>query len=97
LAAALAAPAHGPDAAHRFALAQRDEPSLDAFLDPFPKGGDLHNHLTGALRGAYEHAATVLGAPAGDGHDRFFGAFAHIGYVANVMPLAERVDLVADE
>jgi adenosine deaminase len=36
-------------AARRFELARRDEPSLIAFLKAMPKGGDLHNHLSGAL------------------------------------------------
>src|SRR5579872_5510194 len=33
----------------RFVEAQRDEPSLIAFLKTMPKGGDLHMHLGGAL------------------------------------------------
>ena len=48
---ACAAPARADEtsAARRFEQAQRDEPSLIAFLQNFPKGADLHNHLNGAL------------------------------------------------
>ncbi|MDB5102239.1 MAG: adenosine deaminase [Cyanobacteria bacterium RYN_339] len=44
-----AARADETTAARRFQQAQQDEPSLIAFLQRFPKGADLHNHLNGAL------------------------------------------------
>jgi adenosine deaminase len=36
-----------------FEAAKRDEPSLIAFLKRMPKGGDLHNHMGGALYAEY--------------------------------------------
>ncbi|MDD5390396.1 MAG: hypothetical protein PHD37_13700 [Gallionellaceae bacterium] len=41
------------DAAARFELAKRSEPELITFLRRMPKGGDLHNHLSGATYSDY--------------------------------------------
>lgn len=59
----LATPARADErsTARRFEQARRDEPSLIAFLRTMPKGGDLHNHASGAyyleqgLDSAVEH------------------------------------------
>lgn len=40
-------------AARRFEQAKASEPELIAFLKKMPKGGDLHNHVTGALYSDY--------------------------------------------
>jgi adenosine deaminase len=55
LAAGLFSSASGDEAAamRRFAAAKRSEPELIAFLKKMPKGGDLHNHVTGALYSDY--------------------------------------------
>ncbi len=45
-----------------FARLRNDPPSLYAFLLRMPKGGDLHNHLSGAV-----YAETYIGAAAEDG------------------------------
>ena len=50
------------DAASRFAQYRSSPPLLRAFLYRMPKGGDLHNHLTGA---AYAEATIRAGAAAG--------------------------------
>jgi hypothetical protein len=58
---ALAADAVNPIEA-RFAQLRNDPPSLYAFLLRMPKGGDLHNHVSGAIYAeSYLHAATVDG------------------------------------
>ncbi len=49
-------------AADRFASALGDPDALDAFLTAVPKGGDLHNHLTGAV-----YAETYLDWARADG------------------------------
>lgn len=51
LAAALCLSAMADEAstARRFEQAKRSEPELIAFLKRMPKGGDLHNHVTGAV------------------------------------------------
>jgi len=68
LAAALLAPAlaMAADAVNpleaRFAQLRSDPPSLYAFLLRMPKGGDLHNHVSGAIYAeSYLHAAAVDG------------------------------------
>jgi hypothetical protein len=46
----------------RFAQLRNDPPSLYAFLLRMPKGGDLHNHVSGAVYAeSYLHAAAVDG------------------------------------
>jgi hypothetical protein len=46
----------------RFSQLRNDPPSLYAFLLRMPKGGDLHNHVTGAVYAeSYLHAAAVDG------------------------------------
>ncbi len=44
-----APPAAGADAAHYLDAVRDKPPLLLAFLRRFPKGGDLHNHLSGAV------------------------------------------------
>ena len=58
---AMAADAAGPIEA-RFAQLRNDPPSLYAFLLRMPKGGDLHNHVSGAV-----YAESYLRAAAVDG------------------------------
>lgn len=55
LALSSASPAAADEAAtaRRFEAAKRSEPELVAFLKRMPKGGDLHNHVTGALYSDY--------------------------------------------
>ena len=50
-------------AAERFASVLGDSDALDAFLTAVPKGGDLHNHLTGAV-----YAETYLEWARADGN-----------------------------
>src|SRR5271157_4893264 len=58
---AIAADAANPMDA-RFAQLRNDPPSLYAFLLRMPKGGDLHNHVSGAVYAeSYLHAAAVDG------------------------------------
>jgi len=58
---AMAADAAGPIEA-RFAQLRSDPPSLYAFLLRMPKGGDLHNHVSGAIYAeSYLHAAALDG------------------------------------
>ncbi|MEZ4400363.1 MAG: hypothetical protein R3B06_10115 [Kofleriaceae bacterium] len=49
-------------AADRFAAVLDDDAALTAFVTAVPKGGDLHNHLTGAV-----YAETYLGWAQADG------------------------------
>jgi hypothetical protein len=50
MAAAPAPPATGEASTARYFASIRNDPSmLLAFLSEMPKGGDLHNHLTGAI------------------------------------------------
>ena len=53
--------ASGAPAADAFAAAKKSPPLLRAFLYRMPKGGDLHNHLSGA---AYAEAIIRAGAAA---------------------------------
>ncbi len=62
LSAALCASASAAPAADAFAAAAKSPPLLRAFLYRMPKGGDLHNHLSGA---AYAEANIRAGADAG--------------------------------
>lgn len=52
----------GTGAAQAFAASAKSPPLLRAFLYRMPKGGDLHNHLSGA---AYAEASIRAGAAAG--------------------------------
>src|SRR6185312_12196993 len=57
------APAPEPDATvHRFDAVRGDKAKLEAFLRAFPKGADLHNHLSGAI-----YAESFLKWAAADG------------------------------
>ena len=62
LAAASCGHANAGAAADAFAVAAKSPPLLRAFLYGMPKGGDLHNHLSGA---AYAEANIRAGADAG--------------------------------
>ncbi len=61
LLALAAPPANSAPAADAFAAARKAPPLLRAFLYRMPKGGDLHNHLSGA---AYAEAIIRAGAAA---------------------------------
>jgi adenosine deaminase len=63
--------ANGAPAADAFAVAAKSPPLLRAFLYRMPKGGDLHNHLSGA---AYAEAIIRAGAAAGRCVDQATGA-----------------------
>ena len=52
----------GSNAASRFEAAKQSPPDLRAFLYRMPKGGDLHNHLSGAA-----YAETLIRAGAANG------------------------------
>ena len=53
---------HAKNAATGFAIAKNDPVKLRNFLLRMPKGGDLHNHLTGTI-----YAESYLGWAAEDG------------------------------
>ena len=53
---------HAKSAATGFAIAKNDPVKLRNFLLRMPKGGDLHNHLTGTI-----YAESYLGWAAEDG------------------------------
>lgn len=61
LLAAIVPSAHAAPAADAFAAVAKSPPLLRAFLYAMPKGGDLHNHLSGA---AYAEAIIRAGAAA---------------------------------
>ncbi|MFO1055713.1 MAG: adenosine deaminase [Dongiaceae bacterium] len=50
------------DAAHYLDAIRNNPPLLEAFLRRFPKGGDLHNHLSGAV---YAESLVAWGSEAG--------------------------------
>ena len=55
-----------PEAAKRFQQVTASPPQLRAFLYAMPKGGDLHNHLSGA---AYAEGLIRMGASLGNCFD----------------------------
>ncbi|MFI5335902.1 MAG: adenosine deaminase [Opitutales bacterium] len=72
LLALVIAPLHAADFAARFEQIKRTAPpaGLYAFLYALPKGGDLHNHLPGAIRAEWWYA--VATDPKRNGGDVFY-------------------------
>ena len=81
-------PSRAQDAAARFASYKASPPLLRAFLYRMPKGGDLHNHLSGA---AYAEATIRSGAAAGACFDPSTSKVSPPPCNAPVRPLADAV------
>ncbi len=79
---------HHPAAAARFAEFAPSPPLLRAFLYRMPKGGDLHNHLSGA---AYAEANIRVGAAAGLCFDPKAATIARPPCVNGTRPLTDAV------